>query len=146
MQPFQSPRPLSGPALQFSLLVVPLLIFVAGFTSVPTGCGFGLPVSLPFAPHAPSVQESDRDILVSIRSDGTIYIENRWFPLTEFDQKIRELGARARNKRLVLQAASSLSFSSIRSVLRPIRASGFTSVLLLTFRGHPIDLMRLQQA
>ena len=82
-----APAPLSGPSLQLGLLLPVLILFVGVFVDTPIICG-GRPVAVPFAPHAPQVVSSDRDIDIYVYSDGSIFIETKWYPAREFAAKL----------------------------------------------------------
>ncbi len=134
------PAPLSGPSLQLGLLVPVLILFVAVFVGTPIICG-GRPVAVPFAPHAPQVVSSDSDLDIYVYSDGSIFIDAKWYPAHEFAAKLLEFRERASDKHIVLRADGSLSFGQLRAVLLPLRKAGFTDLTLITFSGSRAALI-----
>ena len=130
-----------GTAFQFAFLLTVISLLLAASAWAPLGCGWGKPVALPFAPSAPLVAEDDHDVSVSLQSDGFIYIDAKWYPDAEFQAKMLEFGTRSRAHRFVIKADRSLPFSRLRFVLQSLRAGGHQHVLLMTFQGHPLQLL-----
>jgi biopolymer transport protein ExbD len=117
-----------------------LILFVGVFVATPIICG-GRPVAVPYAPHAPQVVSTDRDLDIYVYSDGSIFIDAKWYPAREFAAKLLEFGERASAKHIVLRAAGSLSFGQLRAVLHSIRKAGFTNLTLITFSGSRAALI-----
>ena len=131
---------------RFVIAVFPLVFAVLAIclmlSGAPLGpsCG-GMPVDVPFAPHASFIPLADTNLEISVRKDGTILIATKWYPLQEFAEKMREYRWRASSKHIVIQADRSLSFGQLRPVLSAIRSAGFTNVSLITFRGSRLALL-----
>ncbi len=139
---YLAPPVTGGLVLQISLVTVVLVLFLSAYASPPPYCFRGVPVDLPFVSGAPFFTESDRDIPVAVHRDGAIYIDTKLYPAIEFRDRLFELGTRSLNHRVVIRADRSLPFTAVRAVLRSVRDAGYTNVVLLTFQGVPIQLLR----
>jgi biopolymer transport protein ExbD len=130
-----------GTGFQVGLLVPTLVLLLVAYAFTPFYCHFGKPVDLPFAPHAPLVADDEWTVPVSIQSDGNIYIDTMWYPDDKFQAKILEFSGRSRERRFAVRADRSLPFSRVRFVLQSLSQSGYRHVLLMTFEGHPLQLL-----
>ena len=92
----------------------------------------GKPVTLPQTDRPDKKPESDKELIISVQSDKTIFIDTKWFPPKDFEAKMKEIGERAANKDILIKADRTLNFGDVKNVMRMIKDGGFERVGLIT--------------
>jgi len=92
----------------------------------------GKPVMLPQTDRPDKKPESDKELIISVQSDKTIFIDTKWFPPKDFEAKMKEIGERAANKDILIKADRTLNFGEVKNVMRMIKDGGFERVGLIT--------------
>lgn len=92
----------------------------------------GKPVMLPQTERPDKKPESDKELLISIQADKTIFIDTKWFPDKEFAAKMKEIGERSANKDVLVKADQRLNYGDVKNVMRMIKDGGFERVGLIT--------------
>jgi biopolymer transport protein TolR len=92
----------------------------------------GKPVTLPQTDRPDKKPESDKELIISVISDKTIFIDTKWFPPKDFEAKMKEIGERAANKDILIKADRTLNFGDVKNVMRMIKDGGFERVGLIT--------------
>jgi biopolymer transport protein TolR len=92
----------------------------------------GKPVMLPQTERPDKKPESDKELIISVQSDKTIFIDTKWFPPKDFEAKMKELGERSANKDILVKADRTLNFGEVKNVMRMIKDGGFERVGLIT--------------
>lgn len=92
----------------------------------------GKPVMLPQTDRPDKKPESDKELLISVQADKTIFIDTKWFPDKEFAAKMKELGERSSNKDVLIKADLRLTFGDVKHVMGMVKDAGFEHVGLIT--------------
>jgi biopolymer transport protein ExbD len=92
----------------------------------------GKPVMLPQTERPDKKPESDKELLISVQADKTIFIDTKWFPDKEFAAKMKEIGERSANKDVLVKADQRLTYGDVKNVMRMIKDGGFERVGLIT--------------
>ena len=92
----------------------------------------GKPVTLPQTERPDKKPESDKELIISVQSDKTIFIDTKWFPPKDFEAKMKELGERSANKDILVKADRTLNYGEVKNVMRMIKDGGFERVGLIT--------------
>jgi biopolymer transport protein ExbD len=92
----------------------------------------GKAVMLPQTERPDKKPESDKELLISVQADKTIFIDTKWFPDKEFAAKMKELGERSANKDVLIKADQRLTFGDVKHVMGMIKDAGFEHVGLIT--------------
>jgi biopolymer transport protein TolR len=92
----------------------------------------GKPVMLPQTDNPGKKPESDKELLVSIQADKTIFVDTKWFPDKDFAVKMKELGERSVSKDVLIKADSRLNYGDVKNVMKMIKDGGFEKVALIT--------------
>lgn len=92
----------------------------------------GKPVMLPQTERPDKKPESDKELLISIQADKTIFIDTKWFPDKDFAAKMKEIGERSSNKDVLVKADQRLNYGDVKNVMRMIKDGGFERVGLIT--------------
>ena len=92
----------------------------------------GKPVMLPQTERPDKKPESDKELLISVQSDKTIFIDTKWYPDKDFAAKMKELGERSASKDVLIKADQRLNYGDVKNVMRMIKEGGFERVGLIT--------------
>jgi biopolymer transport protein ExbD len=92
----------------------------------------GKPVMLPQTERPDKKPESDKELLISVQADKTIFIDTKWFPDKDFALKMKEIGERSSNKDVLIKADQRLNYGDVKNVMRMIKDAGFERVGLIT--------------
>jgi biopolymer transport protein ExbD len=92
----------------------------------------GKAVMLPQTERPDKKPESDKELLISVQADKTIFIDTKWFPDKEFAARMKELGERSSNKDVLIKADLRLTFGDVKHVMGMIKDAGFEHVGLIT--------------
>ncbi len=92
----------------------------------------GKPVMLPQTERPDKKPESTKELLVSIQSDKTIFIDTKWYPDKDFAAKMKELGERSSDKDVLIKADQRLTYGDVKNVMRMVKDGGFERVGLIT--------------
>ncbi len=92
----------------------------------------GKPVMLPQTERPDKKPESDKELLISVQADKTIFIDTKWYPPKDFEAKMKEIGERSSNKDVLIKADQRLTYGDVKNVLRMVKDSGFERVGLIT--------------
>jgi biopolymer transport protein ExbD len=92
----------------------------------------GKPVMLPQTARPDKKPESDKELLISVQADKTIFIDTKWYPDKEFAAKMKEIGERSSNKDVLVKADQRLNYGDVKHVMRMIKDAGFERVGLIT--------------
>jgi len=92
----------------------------------------GKPVMLPQTERPDKKSESTKELLISIQSDKTIFVDTKWYPDKEFAAKMKELGERSSDKDVLIKADQRLNYGDVKNVMRMVKDGGFERVGLIT--------------
>jgi len=92
----------------------------------------GKAVMLPQTERPDKKPESDKELLISVQADKTIFIDTKWFPDKDFAAKMREFGERSSNKDVLIKADQRLNFGDVKHVMGMVKDAGFEHVGLIT--------------
>ncbi len=92
----------------------------------------GKPVMLPQTERPDKKPESDKELLISVQADKTIFIDTKWYPDKEFAAKMKEIGERSANKDVLIKADQRLTYGDVKNVMRMVKDGGFERVGLIT--------------
>ncbi len=115
-------------------LVDVVLVLLIIFMVVTPMLQKGKPVLLPQTDRPDKKPESDKELLISVQADKTIFIDTKWYPDQEFANKMKEFGERASNKDVLIKADKSLTYGDVKKVMGMIKDAGFEKVGLITER------------
>jgi biopolymer transport protein TolR len=96
----------------------------------------GVPVELPKT-EAGAIDNQNQPLTVSIREDGTIFLENAQTPFAALGPRMRELASSGTQKPVYVRADGRAPYAVVAQVMASLSQSGFTSIGLLTDTGGP---------
>ncbi len=95
---------------------------------------YGPPVLLPVVERAPRAGETAHDSYITVQSDGSVFLNSKWYPDPEFPTMFRVLARTAlphAGSRVFLRADRSVPFGTVRSLLRSLRDIGIGEATLI---------------
>jgi len=124
IQPVRTPRIEMIPLIDIVFLL--LVFFIYAMLSM--AVHRGLPVHLPSS----STVKIDKDLIlsVSIRSDGTVYVDKERIPLKDLEGSLRKRTRDRRGTGILLFADRNLPYQKLFRVLDQIRKAGLTRISL----------------
>ena len=97
----------------------------------------GVDVMLPEGPHAEKKPGEENDLLISVKSDGTVFVGQNWIPDQNLATYLRSEHDRDPNRAVLLKADKRINFGKVRDVMRAANEADFTSVGILTANQQP---------
>ncbi|MES1243812.1 MAG: biopolymer transporter ExbD [Acidobacteriota bacterium] len=130
-------RAQAAAAVRSEINVTPLvdvcLVLLIIFMVVTPLLSHEVPVQLPETAKTPNLQESERQITVTIQADGAVWVDAVPVPREHLQAKLA--GLRTDETRpVVVEADRSLRYGEVRSVLEIVQTAGFRNVGLIAER------------
>lgn len=130
------------PEVNSEINVIPLidviLVLLIIFMVVTPMLQIGAAVQLPVAKNPEEIQREERQLIISLRSDLSVYImedryvNNIYEDMSKFISKLKEIYSRDPRRKILVKADRRLTFKDVRTLLRRIQEAGFTNVALVT--------------
>lgn len=92
----------------------------------------GVPVELPVTTNPDKKPDNADQMIISIKQDSTIYIEQNWVPKNEFVGQMKEMHDRNPSKEILIKADGRLRYKDVKRLMDMINESGFENVGLIT--------------
>lgn len=109
------------------ILLVLLIIFMIAAPMMTSG----IDVSLPKGAGEPTTEET-KPIAVSIKNDGTVFIEEESVKLSSLSEKLLELSKKDLTNKIHVKADQTLDYGRVMNVVKTINLAGFSQVILVT--------------
>ncbi|HSP06725.1 MAG TPA: biopolymer transporter ExbD [Acidobacteriota bacterium] len=92
----------------------------------------GVPVQLPITNNPDKKPDNENQLIISIKQDATIYIEQNWVPKNEFVGQLKEMRERSPGKEILIKADGRLRYKDVKKLMDMINEAGFEDVGLIT--------------
>src|SRR5580704_6377246 len=96
----------------------------------------GVPLQLPKT-EAGAISDQKEPLTISIRSDGTIFVQAVEVPFAELAPKMKSMADSGFDKPVYVRADGRAPYAVVAQVMASLSQSGFTSIGLLTDTGGP---------
>lgn len=113
-------------------LVDVVLVLLIIFMVVTPMLQKGMPVELPITKNPDKKPDSENQVIISVKSDSTIYIEQNWVPKTELISQLKEMHDRNPSREILIKGDARLMYKDIKKVMDMINEAGFENVGLIT--------------
>jgi len=127
----------AGP-LRADINVTPLvdvcLVLLIIFMVVTPMIRDGVEVALPEAARPESIPEKAGQIVVSLRRDGTIWVNDAPVGPEALAQALRALGATGRDREVLVRGDRALPYGRVRAVFKLLNDAGVARAALVTLR------------
>jgi biopolymer transport protein ExbD len=92
----------------------------------------GVSVMLPVTKNPGKKPDNPDQMIISIKQDSTIYIEQNWVPKNEFLSLMKEMYDRNPAKEILIKGDARLRYKDVKKVMDMINEAGFENVGLLS--------------
>jgi biopolymer transport protein TolR len=117
------------------LVDVMLVLLIVFMISAPL-LTVGVPVELPKT-EAGAMQDQNEPITVSVRADGSLYIQENPVPFAGLSPRLKAMTGADTKKPIYVRADGRAPYAIVAQVMAALSTSGFTSINLLTDTGGP---------
>jgi biopolymer transport protein TolR len=117
------------------LVDVMLVLLIVFMISAPL-LTVGVPVELPKT-EAGAMQDQSEPLSVSIRADGSIFIQEDPVAFSGLAPRLKEMAGPDTRKPIYVRADGKASYAVVAQVMAALSTSGFTSINLITDTGGP---------
>jgi biopolymer transport protein TolR len=109
------------------VMLVLLIIFMVAAPMMTTGVTVDLPQT-----KAAAVPGNDEPLSVTVKADGTIYVQTTEIPLSELGAKVAAIAGENVEKRIFVRGDTSIDYGKVMQVIGEINGAGYSKVALLT--------------
>jgi len=92
----------------------------------------GVEVKLPRVKRAPAIRLKEEPLVVTMKREGTIYLNSHPFTLEKLKVKLKALHREVPQKKVLVRAAGRVAYEKVLRVLAAAREAGFVQVGLVT--------------
>lgn len=114
------------------VMLVLLIVFMVAAPMMTAGVTVDLPKT-----NAAALPGNDEPLNVSIKSDGTIYIQNSPAELGELGAKLQAILGEKTDTRIFVRGDTAIDYGQVMKVISEITLSGFNKVALVTNNSSP---------
>ena len=94
----------------------------------------GVAVDLPETDLPEKMPEGNRQLTLTIKGDGTVFVGDSWITSDRLPTTLQEIHQRTPEKQVVLKAHRSLKYKEVREVMKQLNDAGFNNVGLVTLK------------
>jgi len=91
----------------------------------------GVSVMLPVTKNPGKKPDTPDQMIISIKQDSTIYIEQDWVPKNQFQSQMKDLHERNPGKEILIKGDARLRYKDVKKVMDVINEAGFENVGLI---------------
>lgn len=119
------------------VMLVLLIVFMVAAPMMTSGVTVDLPKT-----KSSSLPGNDEPINISIKSDGTIYLQNSEIKLEELGAKLQAILGEKTDTRIFVRGDTAIDYGKVMAAIGEVNAAGFTKVALLTDNVQPAPSKR----
>ncbi len=117
------------------LVDVMLVLLIIFMISAPL-LTVGVPLQLPKT-EAGAMQDQTEPLTLSIRADGTIFLNQTEAPFSQLSPMLHEMAGAGMARPIYVRADGRASYATVAQVMAALSSSGFTNINLITDTGGP---------
>ena len=92
----------------------------------------GVDVLLPQGPHAEKKPGKEGDLIISVKTDGTVFVGQDWIPDRNLSTYLKAEHDKNPGRNVMMKADKRINFGKVRTVMKAANDAGFTGVAILT--------------
>jgi TolR protein len=115
-------------------LVDVMLVLLIIFMVVTPMLQKGVDVALPETADPEQMPENEKQLEVSVKSDGNVFIGQNWIPENNLPAMLKEIHSNNPDREVVVKGDKRLKYRDVRKVMRLLNEAGFGRVGLITER------------
>jgi TolR protein len=136
MLPKKGKSPFSDIGVKSDINVTPLvdvcLVMLIIFMVVTPMLQKGVDVALPETTSPEKMPESQKELTVSIKADGNVFVGQNWVPEASLANHLADIHASSPERPVVVKGDRRLKYKEVRKVMQLLNEAGFTRVGLVT--------------
>ena len=109
------------------VMLVLLIIFMVAAPMMTTGVKVDLPKT-----KSTAVPGNDEPLAVTIKSDGTVYIQSSKIEVSSLGKKLQSILGEKKETRIFVRGDTSVDYGAVMKVIGEINGAGYMKVALLT--------------
>ena len=117
------------------LVDVMLVLLIIFMISAPL-LTVGVPLQLPKT-EAGAMQDQTEPLTVSIRADGTVFLNKTEVPFGSLSPALRDMAGSGMTRPIYVRADGRATYAVVAQVMAALSSSGFTNINLITDSGGP---------
>jgi len=117
------------------LVDVMLVLLIIFMISAPL-LTVGVPLQLPKT-EAGAMQDQAEPLTVSIRADGSIFLNQDQVPFSQLSPALRDMAGAGMKRPIYVRADGRATYAVVAQVMAALSSSGFTEINLITDTGGP---------
>jgi biopolymer transport protein TolR len=117
------------------LVDVMLVLLIIFMISAPL-LTVGVPLQLPKT-EAGAMQDQTEPLTLSIRADGTIFLNQTEAPFSQLSPMLHEMAGAGMTRPIYVRADGRATYAVVAQVMAALSSSGFTNINLITDTGGP---------
>ena len=94
----------------------------------------GVDVALPSTGIPDKIPETEKQLTLAIKMDGSIFVGPDWVPKNQIQAKLKTIKTESPQKEIVLKGDKRLKYKDVREVMRMLNDAGFTNIGLITMK------------
>lgn len=126
---------LSHAALNADINVTPLvdvcLVLLIIFMVVTPMLQKGVPVNLPITEQPDKTPDTDKQLIISVKADGTVYLGPNAVRKEQVESSLEEIHARTPDREIAVKGDRLVKYGDVLDVLKACREVGFNDVGLI---------------
>jgi biopolymer transport protein TolR len=92
----------------------------------------GIDVTLPETAKPDKMPENQKQLTVSIKQDGNVFVGDKWVPDENLKASLEEVHTSNPDKEVVIKADRRLKYKKVRGLMQMINEAGFSRVGVIT--------------
>lgn len=129
-------KPKLVPQINSQINVTPLvdvcLVLLIIFMVITPMLQKGIDVALPETKQPDKMPEGSKELSVSIKQDGSVFVSQNWVPDDRLAAALKDVHDQTPDKNVVIKGDRRLKYKRVREVMRLLNEAGFSHVGLVT--------------
>ena len=92
----------------------------------------GVDVQLPVTNKPEKMPEGQKQLTISIKYDGHVFVEENWVPDEGLEAKLADIHSQTPDKDVVIKGDKRLKYKQVRKLMQQVNEAGFSRVGVVT--------------
>ena len=109
-----------------------LLVLLVVFMVAAPALNVGVPVDLPQGTTGQTVATDNQPLIITVKNNGQVFLDNTAMTTRQLDERLKQLAATNRNKKIYVRGDKNASYGAIMAVMNAVAEKGLSRVSLIT--------------